>query len=82
MIINLQDSIIKDYGTNRKVLFFYALRMLFSFLLCKFKLSDWSDIRCPATKNLSTKNDKTFLSICRQKIFDKNDKNDKNCTKN
>ena len=44
MIINLQDCIQKDYGTNKKVLFFYALRMLFSFLLCKFKLSDWSDI--------------------------------------
>ena len=34
----------KDYGTNKKVLLFYALRMLFSFLLCKFKWSDWSDV--------------------------------------
>ena len=44
MIINLQDSIIKDYGTNKKVSFFYALRMLFSTLLFNFKYSAWSDI--------------------------------------
>ena len=34
-------------------------------------------LRCPATKNLSTKNDKKFLSICRQNFFDKTTKSKK-----